>query len=174
MDASYCSVDAASTNCGTTPLASVISTSWGGGENPGDAAQIRQCNEYVPEVPNIFPLIYTISSYWFAVLVTTLKYDHRYMKLGLMGTTMLFSSGDSGVGSSCTTFQIEFPASCPYVTAVGATQIPSGGSVTSKEVAVTYVASGGGFSNYWSIPSYQASAISTYYKKHAPTYTSAQ
>lgn len=98
----------------------------------------------------------------------------RYMKLGLMGTTMIYSSGDSGVGSSCTTFQIDFPASCPYVTAVGATQIPSGGSIISQEVAVNSFASGGGFSNYWPLPTYQASAMSTYYKNYAPTYTSTQ
>lgn len=98
----------------------------------------------------------------------------RYMKLGLLGTTMLYSSGDSGVGSSCIEFQVDFPASCPYVTAVGATSIPSGGTYQSKEVAVTDFPSGGGFSNYWPIPNYQQSAVAAYYASHAPPYTAAQ
>jgi len=96
------------------------------------------------------------------------------MKLGLLGTTMLYASGDVGVGSGCTTFQIDFPASCPYVTAVGATTIPSGGTYKSTEVAATAVQSGGGFSNVWPIPSYQQSAVASYYANHAPSYSSSQ
>jgi subtilase family serine protease len=63
------------------------------------------------------------------------------MKLGLQGVTVIYASGDSGVsaaGGICifdptaniTTvnenpgaFSPGFPASCPYVTAVGATQV---------------------------------------------------
>jgi len=98
-------------NCGTITPASVISTSYGYNEADLTAAyEIRQCNEY--------------------------------MKLGLAGTTFLYSSGDYGVagngGECCTkaqcaggtynsgssgTFNPSFPATCPYVTAVGATQI---------------------------------------------------
>lgn len=52
------------------------------------------------------------------------------IKLGLAGTTLLASSGDDGVsgfqtrdgGVSCGYFA-SFPASCPYVTAVGATMV---------------------------------------------------
>jgi len=97
------------------------------------------------------------------------------MKLGLLGATMLYASGDGGVGGdSCPTFQVNFPASCPYVTAVGATSIPSGGTYQSEEVAATDFASGGGFSNYWPIPSYQQSAVAAYYASYAPAYTAAQ
>ncbi|KAF8846530.1 hypothetical protein BDZ45DRAFT_755995 [Acephala macrosclerotiorum] len=81
VDASYCSVEKAGSNCGTVPLADVISVSWGGEETPGNAYQTSTCNEY--------------------------------MKLGLLGTTMLYASGDNDVGDGCTTFQIDFPASCP-------------------------------------------------------------
>lgn len=79
------------------------------------------------------------------------------MKLGLMGTTILYSSGDNGVGSSCTTFQIDAQPACPYVIAVGGTMIPSSGSVTSTEVAWNIgggTSSSGGFSNVWPMPSY--------------------
>lgn len=46
VDASYCSVEKASSNCGTVPLADVISVSWGADE-ASDAYQTRTCNEYV-------------------------------------------------------------------------------------------------------------------------------
>lgn len=44
IDASYCSIHAAGP-CGTTPLAKVISVSWGWYESPGDTTYIRKCNE---------------------------------------------------------------------------------------------------------------------------------
>lgn len=66
---------------------------------------------------------------------------HEYMKLGLMGTTFCFSSGDWGVagygGEYCLAneegteltngksgiFVPTFPSTCPYVLSVGGTQI---------------------------------------------------
>ena len=74
--------------------------------------------------------------------------------------------------SSC---RLPTPGVCPYVTSVGATQIPTGGSPTTPETACeTVIYSGGGFSNNFAMPSYQSSAIAAYYKKYKPTYTSAQ
>ncbi|KAJ4485898.1 family S53 protease-like protein [Lentinula aciculospora] len=75
------------------------------------------------------------------------------------GISLLVSSGDDGAGA-CTagatnlTLFTAFPSACPYVTAVG--------SVTkiSPEVASNF--SGGGFSNYFSRPSYQDSAVSLF------------
>ncbi|KAG9127880.1 hypothetical protein FRC07_007955 [Ceratobasidium sp. 392] len=77
-----------------------------------------------------------------------------FAQLGARGVTFLFSSGDGGVGDGKATnstvcvsndgknskkFLPAFPASCPYVTAVGGTHyVP--------EVAVGF--SGGGFSDY--------------------------
>jgi tripeptidyl-peptidase I len=113
------------------------------------------------------------------------------MKLGLAGVTVLYSSGDNGVAGNknvcCTqrncagatyssgkdglTFNPSFPATCPYVTAVGATQIKPGASVTAPEVACeTVIYSGGGFSNVFAQPSYQAAAVATYYKHYNPHY----
>ncbi|KAI1331465.1 subtilisin-like protein [Xylariaceae sp. FL0255] len=66
---------------------------------------------------------------------------YEYMKLGLMGTTFSYSSGDYGVGGyggSCLNdngtyndgtsgnFVPSFPSGCPYVLSVGATQIRNG------------------------------------------------
>lgn len=111
------------------------------------------------------------------------------MKLGLAGVTVLYSSGDDGVagnGKACCTqrnclgatyskdgltFNPSFPSTCPYVTSVGATQIKPGASVTAPEVACeTVIYSGGGFSNVFAQPSYQAEAIATYYKNYNPHY----
>lgn len=99
----------------------------------------------------------------------------RFMKLGLLGTTVIFSSGDSGVGASCSTFRVLESASCPYITAVGATQLPDGSAISTPEVAASSSwSTGGGFSNIWPLPSWQASAMKTYYASYAPSYTSTQ
>jgi tripeptidyl-peptidase-1 len=113
------------------------------------------------------------------------------MKLGLTGVTFLYSSGDYGVagngGQCCTkeacaggtynsgtsgTFNPSFPATCPYVTAVGATQIKPGATVTeAEEASETVIYSGGGFSNVFPLPSYQSAAVATYFADHKPSYS---
>ena len=109
----------------------------------------------------------------------------------MMGTSFLFSSGDYGVagnGGQCIDpstgaynngksgkFNPSFPSTCPYVTSVGATQIPTGGSTSTPEVACfTTIYSGGGFSNRFPIPSYQTSAVNSYFTNHPPPYTSSR
>lgn len=69
-------------------------------------------------------------------------------------------------------FNPSFPASCPYVTAVGATQILPGSTVDKPEVACeTVIYSGGGFSNHFRMPTYQQEAVTKYLKNHKPTYS---
>lgn len=86
-----------------------------------------------------------------------------FAQLGARGASIMFSSGDDGVGGGdCTTndgtntvhFQPNFPASCPFVTTVGGT------TSVNPEVAVSF--SGGGFSNYFARPSYQDDAVSSF------------
>lgn len=116
------------------------------------------------------------------------------MKLGMQGTTILYSSGDYGVagngGKCCTaancaggtlnsggsgTFNPSFPGGCPYVTSVGATQVAPGASVTAPEKACeTVIFSGGGFSNVFPLPSYQSSAVQAYFSQNAPPFTATQ
>ncbi|KAB5560031.1 Pro-kumamolisin [Coniochaeta sp. 2T2.1] len=122
------------------------------------------------------------------------RYERRqcdeYMKLGLMGVTVVYSSGDYGVagnGGQCIDpvtgaynngssaegglFNPSFPGTCPYVTSVGATQILNGSSVRSPESACQNVIfSGGGFSNVFPLPEYQRRAMETYYAGFAPPY----
>ncbi|KAJ8066000.1 hypothetical protein OCU04_005094 [Sclerotinia nivalis] len=106
---------------------------------------------------------------------------NEYLKLGLQGITVLYSSGDYGVagnGGVCGTgnaFNPSFPSTCPYVTSVGATQVKPNATVTQpEEAAESVIYSGGGFSNIFSIPKYQSHAVATYFADSPPPYTSAQ
>ncbi|KAH9061845.1 subtilisin-like protein [Lactarius deliciosus] len=84
-----------------------------------------------------------------------------FAELGLLGVSVIFSSGDSGVGVGNCLFKVDghisvhfipkFPATCPYLTSVGGT------TNDSPEVAASL--SGGGFSNYFERPPYQANAV---------------
>lgn len=83
-----------------------------------------------------------------------------FSQVAARGTSVLVSSGDSGSGSNCSAidatklqYSPAFPASCPFVTAVGATY-------RIAEQAVSF--SGGGFSNYFPRPAYQDAAVSSY------------
>ena len=103
------------------------------------------------------------------------------MKLGLQGVSVIVASGDNGVagsskknnlnclGANDTVFNPAAPASCPYVTSLGATQVNSCSSVyepesvaNNKTVAGYNYTSGGGFSNIYPIPAYQRSAVAKY------------
>ena len=70
-------------------------------------------------------------------------------------------------------FNPSFPATCPYVTAVGATQVSPGKTVFDPESACEEtIHSGGGFSNYFATPDYQRDAVSGYLKHSRPSYPS--
>ncbi|KAB8304299.1 hypothetical protein EYC80_003711 [Monilinia laxa] len=137
-------------NCGGFAATNVISTSYAYDESDlTPAYEKRQCNEY--------------------------------LKLGLQGVTILYSSGDYGVagnGGVCganNSFNPSFPGTCPYITAVGATQVKPNATVTQpEEAAESVIYSGGGFSNVFPIPDYQKEAVGTYFADHLPSYTSAQ
>lgn len=110
----------------------------------------------------------------------------RYMKLGMQGVSIFMSSGDSGVsgpagddnsngclGPTGKVFSPDFAASCPYLTAVGATFLPPGASAAEdQEVAVTRFPSGGGFSNIYKAPSYQTLAVAAYFQTAGTQYKS--
>jgi tripeptidyl-peptidase-1 len=92
-----------------------------------------------------------------------------YAQLGSRGVSVIFSSGDNGVGTACqsndgkniTKFQPTFPAACPWVTSVGSTQYVD-------EQAAYF--SSGGFSNYWSTPLWQLIAVKGYLAKYGNTF----
>ncbi|KAI0927797.1 hypothetical protein AcW1_005223 [Taiwanofungus camphoratus] len=96
------------------------------------------------------------------------KLCNSYAQLGARGVSILFCSGDGGVGgfqdySSSTVFVPTFPSGCPYITSVGATK------GTNPEVAASF--SSGGFSNVWSTPSYQQDAVNAYLSTLGNTYS---
>jgi tripeptidyl-peptidase-1 len=123
--------------------------------------------------------------------------DEEFMKMGLRGITVVVSSGDDGLGSfairenptwACAAARPSWPASSPYVTTVGATQLTdqylpfceqmyAGGSeplpVQCSNVAETTCSStlggvivpGGGFSDVYDRATYapwQLDAVSAY------------
>ncbi|CAL1700397.1 unnamed protein product [Somion occarium] len=95
-----------------------------------------------------------------------------FAQLGARGVSLMFSSGDGGVGDGdsdpatqqCftndgrnkTQFVPLFPPACPFVTSVG-------GTVHVPETAVFF--SGGGFSNLFPRPAYQNSSVSQFLNK---------
>ena len=138
--------------CGVYKPTNVISISYGGQEADLPASyQQRQCNEF--------------------------------MKLGLQGVSVLVASGDSGVAgpagdnsdNGCLNngkvFSPDFPATCPYLTTVGATVL-TGSPLSDQERAVTRFPSGGGFSNIYPIPEYQKAAVAGYFQTSPPPYKS--
>ncbi|KAF7344287.1 Serine protease S53 [Mycena venus] len=83
---------------------------------------------------------------------------NAYMQLGAVGISVLFSSGDGGVGgvqpTECTTFVPSAPGGCPFITSVG------GSTGVPPQVAASL--SGGGFSNFFPTPDYQAGDVAAY------------
>lgn len=116
-----------------------------------------------------------------------IKVCQEFGKLSARGVSLLFPSGDNGVagqsgscisndGTQTERFVPAFPASCPYVTAVGATTLPvPKDGETPREVAAWHTSdgkklnrtfvSGGGFSNYFEQPTYQKSVVESYIQK---------
>ncbi|KAF8265347.1 subtilisin-like protein [Lactarius quietus] len=82
-----------------------------------------------------------------------------FAQLGARGVSVLVSTGDDGVGKpeyckapdGSIRFVIDFPATCPYVTAVGGT--------TDIDPERGAEMSGGGFSNYFRRPDFQRDAV---------------
>ena len=139
-------------DCGDKPRALVISNSYGYQEAELTPAYMRrQCAEFG--------------------------------KLALTGITFVYATGDTGVegfDGSCLTddgqmelgapnFNTDYPASCPWVTAVSATQISPGNSPADPESAVFQrFFTGGGFSYVFPRQAWQQEAVSGYLNNHLP------
>ncbi|XP_072314444.1 tripeptidyl-peptidase 1 [Eucyclogobius newberryi] len=93
------------------------------------------------------------------------RINTEFLKSGVRGISLLFASGDSGAGcrhmGKENAFRPSFPASSPYVTTVGGTSFKNPFKLTEE---VTDYISGGGFSNVFKMPDYQASAVDAYLK----------
>jgi len=101
------------------------------------------------------------------------RFSTEAQKLGVRGMTIMVASGDDGVAnfiargnpSECG-FNPSYPATCPYVTAVGATQGPEDGTAEIMCSSSTngLITSGGGFSNIYATPSFQTTQVASYLK----------
>jgi len=125
------------------------------------------------EIPQVITTSYADEEqsvpYWYAKRVCD-----GFAALGARGVTVLFASGDEGVGKDGKCFSNAvgegkrrkkmflptFPASCPYVTVVGGTRGWEPEMVGFD--ARSGFASGGGFSNYFPRPAYQKEAVDRY------------
>jgi len=99
------------------------------------------------------------------------QFNIEVCKMGLRGFTLFVASGDDGVAGyeargnpSACGFYPEYPANCPYVTTVGATMGPESRNpeITCQSDKGGIITSGGGFSNNFAQPSYQATAVAQY------------
>lgn len=117
----------------------------------------------------------------------------EFQKIGVLGITLITASGDSGANGrtdeDCSAPQLRppFPASSPYVTSVGATELRngtynvpnapaicdnvtylclSGGVEAAVSISISGFASGGGFSNVTNAlrPAWQNDAVNAYFK----------
>ncbi|KAK4897639.1 hypothetical protein LTR27_004785 [Elasticomyces elasticus] len=119
---------------------------------------------------------------------------NEFMKLSLQGHTILIASGDYGVaappgdgspsgclsgsGQNQTIFSAPYPNDCPWTTSVGGSMVEPNATVRDPESAfqVCSPSSGncysstGGFSNYFSTPSYQKAAVAEWFANHNPGY----
>lgn len=122
-----------------------------------------------PDLPQVITTSYADEEqtvpYWYAK-----RACQGFAQLGARGVSVLFASGDEGVGadgmclsnngSNKPMFLPTFPASCPYVTAVGGTR-GWDPEIAGFDARRTFVA-GGGFSNYFPRPHYQKDTVDAY------------
>ena len=116
----------------TTNKPSVISISWGGPE-----------------------------SSWTSQAMTAL--DAACQSAAALGVTITVAAGDDGSTDGATGNNVDFPASSPHVLACGGTKLDANGSTLVSEVVWNELASsegatGGGVSNVFPLPTWQANA----------------
>jgi kumamolisin len=116
----------------TTHKPSVISISWGGPE-----------------------------SSWTAQAMTAL--DAACQSAAALGITITVAAGDNGSGDGATGNNVDFPASSPHVLACGGTKLMGSGSTITSETVWNEQSSGegatgGGVSNVFALPGWQANA----------------
>ena len=112
------------------------------------------------------PLVHSVSYGNDEVQQTSSEYmescDQQFQQAGAMGLSIFFASGDQGVWGRTgkgPTFHPDFPAGSPYITAVGGTNFQQYG-VIGDETA--WNCGGGGFSDEFPQPSWQADAVNGY------------
>jgi kumamolisin len=100
-------------------------------------------------------------SSWTAQAMTAL--DAACQSAAALGVTITVAAGDNGSTDGGTGNNVDFPASSPHVLACGGTKLDANGStivseVVWNEVATNEGATGGGVSNVFALPSWQANS----------------
>ncbi|KAF8258312.1 subtilisin-like protein [Lactarius quietus] len=136
--------------------------------SPGDA--MLEWLNIVIDQPDVPKTISTSSPREYTIALCDL-----FAQLGARGVSVLFPSGNEGVGkgaclaqdgSGRVQFIPEFPASCPYVTSVGGTT----GGMTGKSRETAADISGGGFSNHFRRPHYQDEVVAKFLEQLGSQY----
>ncbi|KAJ7051987.1 peptidase S8/S53 domain-containing protein [Mycena amicta] len=88
-----------------------------------------------------------------------------FMSIGTLGVTVVVSAGDGLTSDAgCTLSGPTFPASCPFVTTVGATVFTEGAEGLTESVASFSM---GGESIFFPLPDYQAFAVNEFFNDSA-------
>jgi tripeptidyl-peptidase-1 len=141
--------------------------------NPGGYTGQLQCGVY--QATNVISISYGAGEAYLPDYYMK-RQCNEWMKLALQGTTIVMSSGDSGVGGTACNgasgkiFEADFASTCPYVLSVGSTEWDRFDNSTPPipgqklhEIATRRFPSGGGFSNVFGVQSYQRDAVSAYF-----------
>ncbi|KAI0166013.1 subtilisin-like protein [Xylariaceae sp. FL1272] len=173
IDGSYCNY-AAYGEKGNCDVPECVDPSYPD-NNPGGYTGKLQCGKYKPT--NVISVSYGADEAYIPDFYMK-RQCNEWMKLALQGTTIVMSSGDSGVGDpeycpakndGSLAFSPDFASSCPYILSIGSTEWNRYSNKTAEkpyeklnEVATARFPSGGGFSNVFKRPFYQAAAVSKY------------
>jgi len=100
-------------------------------------------------------------SSWTAQAMTAL--DAACQSAAALGITITVAAGDNGSTDGATGKNVDFPASSPHVLACGGTELNANGSTIVSEVVWNELANndgatGGGVSNFFPLPSWQANS----------------
>ncbi|TVY94049.1 Aorsin [Lachnellula willkommii] len=165
--------------CGTYKPTNVISLSYGGQESDLPITyQKRQCLEYMKLGLQGVSFLFASGDSGVSNIkeLELTRVDYPSSAGGIDGPT-------GCLGPNLDIFNPTWPGTCPYVTSVGATKVYPGSKVTDAHpesavydpaghpYSVNY-SSGGGFSNIYPIPEYQARFVKDFFDNHNPPYTS--
>ena len=95
---------------------------------------------------------------WTTSVMTS--FDQEFQAAGVLGKTVFVASGDNGSSDGASGNNVDFPASSPHAVGCGGTTLTASGDAITSEVVWNSDggASGGGVSNVFPKPSYQANA----------------
>eukprot|EP01031_Cornospumella_fuschlensis_P028658 gene28659-34600_t len=130
------------------------------------------------EPPKVLALTY-VSDEWSTSTTVKNSFLQEAIKLAARGVTLVVAAGDDGApghtvrsnSRACGYYPL-FPATVPYVVAVGATMGPAS-SATAAEISLSAktgaaATSGGGFSSFYALPSFQQAHVSSYLAANSP------